>query len=304
MPGGRCPICRRRRVPCCCDARTRDEAAQYERNIEQFIGVARVPVGLIGPIRVNGMFANRDYYVPLATTEAALVASYARGARLITEAGGCTTLVVNEGVSRAPGFAFDTVVDAALFIAWTHDPVGRLPSCGRRDHAPRRAGRSRVTLEGNHAYLGFEFTTGDASGQNMVTLATEAICRYIEAQSPVIPSTTFSRRTCRRQEGHGAVVSRRPRTEGHRRSAAAGGPGRTTPAHDAGPDGRLLADVRPRRRHERQPRRAGALRQRPGGALHRLRPGRGHCRRSRRRRHPLRTARRWRPVCGGDACRT
>jgi hydroxymethylglutaryl-CoA reductase (NADPH) len=48
-----------------------------------------------------------------------------------------------------------------------------------------------VTLEGNHAYLGFEFTTGDASGQNMVTLATEAICTYIEAQSPVTPKYYF-----------------------------------------------------------------------------------------------------------------
>ena len=177
--------------PVLCDERTRDEAVQYERNIEHFIGVARVPVGLIGPIRVNGMFAHRDYYVPLATTEAALVASYARGARLITEAGGCTTLVVNEGVSRAPGFAFDTVVDAALFIAWTTtqwDDFRRV-AAETTDHGVLVD--LEVTLEGNHAYLGFEFTTGDASGQNMVTLATEAICAYIEAQSPVTPKYYF-----------------------------------------------------------------------------------------------------------------
>jgi len=177
--------------PLLCDTRTRDEAAQYERNIEQFIGIARVPVGLIGPLRVNGMFAHRDYYVPLATTEATLVASYARGARLVTEAGGCTTLVVNEGVSRAPGFAFDTVVDAALFIAWTTtqwDDFRRV-AAGTTRHG--ELVDLEVTLEGNHAYLGFEFTTGDASGQNMVTLATQAICAYIEAQSPVTPKYYF-----------------------------------------------------------------------------------------------------------------
>ena len=177
--------------PVLCDERTREEAAQYERNIEQFIGLARVPVGLIGPIRVNGMFAHRDYYVPLATTEAALVASYARGARLITEAGGCTTLVVNEGVSRAPGFAFDTVVDAALFIAWTTTQWDDFRRVAAETTRHGVLVDLEVTLEGNHAYLGFEFTTGDASGQNMVTLATEAICTYIEAQSPVTPKYYF-----------------------------------------------------------------------------------------------------------------
>ncbi len=174
-----------------CDPRTQEEAPQYERNIEHFIGVARVPVGLIGPIRVNGLFANRDYYVPLATTEATLVASYARGARLVTEAGGCTTLVVNEGVIRAPGFAFDTVVDAARFIAWTTtqwDDFRRV-AAGTTRHG--ELVDFEVTLEGNHVYLGFEFTTGDASGQNMVTLAAEAICAYIDAQSPIAPTYSF-----------------------------------------------------------------------------------------------------------------
>ena len=73
----------------------------------------KVPVGLAGPLRVNGLFASGDYYVPLATTEAALVASYTRGAQLITEAGGCTAVLLNEGVSRAPGFAFATLAEAA-----------------------------------------------------------------------------------------------------------------------------------------------------------------------------------------------
>ena len=174
-----------------CDARALADAEAYEHNVEQFIGVARVPLGLVGPLRVNGLFAHGDYYVPLATTEAALVASYARGARLLTEAGGCTTLVLNEGVTRAPGFAFDTVVDAALFIAWS---TARLDDFRRVAAETTQHGQLvdlEVTLEGNHVYLGFEFTTGDASGQNMVTFATEAICRYIAAESPVTPRYHF-----------------------------------------------------------------------------------------------------------------
>src|SRR5262249_8641199 len=88
------------------DERTLADADQYEQNIENFLGTVKVAVGLVGPLRVNGLFAQGDYCVPLATTEAALVASYHRGASLLTEAGGCTAVLLAEGISRAPGFAF------------------------------------------------------------------------------------------------------------------------------------------------------------------------------------------------------
>ena len=173
------------------DDRTAAEAQVYARNIENFIGAARVPVGLIGPIRVNGLHANGDYYVPLATTEAALIASHSRGARLITEAGGCTALLLNEGVSRAPGFAFDSIVDAALFVGWA---TTQMETFRRIASETTRYGRLidlQITLEGNHVYLGFEFTTGDASGQNMVTIATDAICQYIASSAPTQPRYHF-----------------------------------------------------------------------------------------------------------------
>ena len=173
------------------DDRSSAEASVYERNIEHFIGTVRVPVGLIGPLRVNGLFAHGDYYVPLATTEAALVASYSRGARLLLDAGGCTTLVVNEGVSRAPGFAFETSVDAALFVAWATTQLEAFRAAAAQTTKYGRLIDLQITLEGNHVYLGFEFSTGDAAGQNMVTIATEAICRHIAAHTPIGPRYHF-----------------------------------------------------------------------------------------------------------------
>ena len=173
------------------DPRTLDEMACYQRNVENFIGCVKLPVGVAGPLRVNGLFAQGDYYIPLATTEAALVASYSRGAQLISEAGGCAAMVVNEGLSRAPGFAFDTLEEAGAFIVWA---LSRLEDFRREAEATTRYGRLidlRVTLEGNHVYLNFEFTTGDAGGQNMVTIATEAICKYILSHSPVRPRCSF-----------------------------------------------------------------------------------------------------------------
>ena len=173
------------------DPWTCERMERYERNVENFIGCVKLPVGLAGPLRVNGLFAQGDYYVPLATTEAALVASYSRGAQLISAAGGCTAMLINEGMSRAPGFAFATLEDAGVFVVWA---LSRVEDFRREAEATTRHGRLidlRVTVEGNHVYLNFEFTTGDASGQNMVTLATEAICAYILGHSPVRPRSSF-----------------------------------------------------------------------------------------------------------------
>ena len=148
-------------------------------------------MGLAGPLRVNGLHARGDFYVPLATTEAALVASYSRGATLVTEAGGCAALVLNEGVSRAPGFAFETLADAAMFVAWASQSIAAFQSVAEETTRHGRLVDMHLTVEGNHVYVALEFITGDASGQNMVTIATEAVCRYIEQHSPIRPRYWF-----------------------------------------------------------------------------------------------------------------
>jgi hydroxymethylglutaryl-CoA reductase (NADPH) len=113
------------------------------------------------------------------------VASYARGSLVVTEAGGCSALVLNESVSRSPGFAFDSLADAGLFVAWAAASVEHFTTVAAETTRFGRLVNVQLTVEGNHVYLGLEFTTGDASGQNMVTIATDAICRYIEEHSPV-----------------------------------------------------------------------------------------------------------------------
>jgi hydroxymethylglutaryl-CoA reductase (NADPH) len=173
------------------DSRTLDQRDAYARNVENFIGTVKVPIGLAGPLRVNGLHARGDFYVPLATTEAALVASYSRGSSLLTEAGGCTALVLNEGVSRTPGFAFETLHDAALFVAWASHSIDVFRTVAEDTTRHGRLVDMQLTVEGNHVYLGLEFVTGDASGQNMVTIAAEAICRYVDLHCPVRPRYWF-----------------------------------------------------------------------------------------------------------------
>lgn len=173
------------------DPLTLSQLEAYERNIENCIGSVKVPVGLAGPLRVNGAFAQGDYYVPLATTEAALTASYCRGAHLISAAGGCTALLLSHGVTRAPGFAFDDLRDVGVFVARA---MSRLPEFRQRAESTTRHGKlveMSAAVEGNHVYLVFEYTTGDAAGQNMVTLATERVCDYIAENTPVKPRYSF-----------------------------------------------------------------------------------------------------------------
>jgi hydroxymethylglutaryl-CoA reductase (NADPH) len=167
------------------DPRTLSQRDAYARTVENFIGTVKVPVGLAGPLRVNGRYARGDFYVPLATTEAALVASYSRGAQLLTEAGGCTSIVLNEGVSRAPAFAFATLADAALFARWATDSFDAFCAVTRETTGHGELADMRLAVEGNHVHVIFEFLTGDAAGQNMATFAADAICRYIEAHSPI-----------------------------------------------------------------------------------------------------------------------
>jgi hydroxymethylglutaryl-CoA reductase (NADPH) len=173
------------------DEQTLAQAEQFERNIENFIGTVKVPVGVAGPLRVNGLHARGDFLLPLATTEAALVASYHRGAQLVSSAGGCAALLLNEGVSRAPGFIFQNLQQVGAFVAWA---VPQIEEFRRVAQSTTRHGKlldMTVTVEGNHVYLQFVFSTGDAAGQNMVTIATQAVCDYICEYSPVAPQRCF-----------------------------------------------------------------------------------------------------------------
>ncbi len=163
----------------------------YAASIEHLVGAVEIPLGLAGPLRVNGTCAHGDYWLPLATHEAALVASYHRGCQVLAEAGGCSALLLAEGVSRSPGFCFAGIAEAGRFVAWV---LGQEDAFRGAAAATTRHGRlagMRVTVEGDHVYLLFDFTTGDAAGQNMVTIATQAICADILARSPVAPRTWY-----------------------------------------------------------------------------------------------------------------
>ena len=173
------------------DGKARANASAYQRNIESYIGTVNIPVGVAGPLRIHSRIGTTDYRVPLATTEAALVASYNRGSRLLTAAGGCNARVVDEAVSRAPVFAFDSLADAEEFAVFIRQLAGHLDSAVAAVTSHGQLLSARPVIEGNHVHIDLRYKTGDASGQNMVTFASEAICKTILEISPVEPRFWF-----------------------------------------------------------------------------------------------------------------
>ena len=153
-------------------------------NIENFTGVAQVPLGIAGPLRVNGEHARGNFYIPLATTEGTLVASYNRGMRLLDACGGVKATVVEQFMQRAPVFMFEDAVAAREFGAWVRDQFDAIKReaeatthFGKLDHIEQyQVGPAR--------FLRFNFTTGDAAGQNMCGRATAAACEWIRAAWP------------------------------------------------------------------------------------------------------------------------
>lgn len=173
------------------DNHTLEQLENYKGNIEGLIGTVKVPVGIAGPLKVNGIFAKGEYFIPLATTEAALVASYHRGIYLINQAGGCRSILLNEGITRSPAFAFQQLDQVGQFVAWLLDQQAQLKTIAESTSNHLELTDLRLAVEGNHVYIIFEYQTGDAAGQNMVTIATSAICTFIQENTPIKPQYYF-----------------------------------------------------------------------------------------------------------------
>jgi hydroxymethylglutaryl-CoA reductase (NADPH) len=169
----------------------KDDLETYGMSIENYIGTAKMPVGIAGPIIINGSYAQGEYYVPMATTEAAMLASYTRGSQLISEIGGCSAFVLSEGVSRCPCFCFKNMLEVGKFLLWLSENEEKVVESAESTSRYARIRDMNVTVEGNRVYLNVIYTTGDAAGQNMVTIATEKACEYIEKNSVVKPEKWY-----------------------------------------------------------------------------------------------------------------
>jgi len=146
---------------------------------EMVIGYIPLPVGVAGPLRLNG----KTYHVPLATVEGALIASTRRGCKAITESGGASAAVLKQGMTRAPVLRFPSAMRAAAFAIWLHEPAN-LGVAQAQFGTTTRYGRLvsiSVTVAGRYAYARFVCATADAMGMNMVSKGVSAVLDHLQA---------------------------------------------------------------------------------------------------------------------------
>ncbi|PKF75474.1 3-hydroxy-3-methylglutaryl-CoA reductase [Chryseobacterium sp. PMSZPI] len=156
-------------------------------NIENFIGMAQIPVGIAGPLVINGTTARGSFYIPMATTEGTLLASYSRGMKACRESGLMTVVCLQEGVQRCPLFKFNNIIELGRFVNWILHHKQTFIEITNATSRFANLSDLGINIDGNELVIRFEYTTGDASGQNMVTICTNQICKYIIEFCPVKP---------------------------------------------------------------------------------------------------------------------
>jgi hydroxymethylglutaryl-CoA reductase (NADPH) len=159
-------------------------AERVEANVENLVGSTRVPVGVAGPVPVEGGAATGEHYLPLATTEGALVASVNRGLSTIAAAGGATARVTDRGMTRAPVFRVEGVAQAHEVVEWVAEHGDRLREAAEATTSHGELLAVDPYVVGDSVFLRFAYDTKDAMGMNMATIATEAACERVERETP------------------------------------------------------------------------------------------------------------------------
>lgn len=148
-------------------------------NCEHFTGVAQVPLGFAGPLKINGEHAQGEFLIPLATSEGTLVASYNRGMSVINMSGGVKCTIIGDAMQRAPVFIFDDARGARDFVKWVHAHEKTIAYHAETTSSVAKLQYIDHYLSNKFAFLRFNYSTGDAAGQNMVGRATFAACSWI-----------------------------------------------------------------------------------------------------------------------------
>ena len=173
-----------------------DVGRASKRNCENFIGVAQVPMGVVGPLAIRGKHVDGDVWVPLATTEAALVASTNRGCSALRAAGGAVVRVEDVGMTRAPVFRTSGIVQTQQFLQWIQDHEEEVRQVTEATSSHLRLLEVRPYAFGTTVFLRFRFDSGDAMGMNMATIACDRAVNDLIEPATGVPCIGLSGNYC------------------------------------------------------------------------------------------------------------
>ncbi|MBI2593374.1 hydroxymethylglutaryl-CoA reductase [Candidatus Daviesbacteria bacterium] len=156
------------------------------RNIENLIGATQIPLGIAGPILIKGKGERekgKGYFIPLATTEGALVASVSRGCKAISESGGTFVEVENVGITRGPVFRTEGIEHSVKVKTWVDKNFLKITHVAKKTSSHLKLKKLGTRFAGRNLFIRFYFNTQDAMGMNMATIATEAATKLIEKET-------------------------------------------------------------------------------------------------------------------------
>ena len=161
-----------------------DAEQAADANIENMIGAAQIPMGVVGPVEVAGGAADGQFYLPLATTEGALVASVNRGCSVIANADGADARVTKTGMTRAPVFRVAGIAEAEEVVSWVGENTDRLREAAESTTSHGELLDVDTYVVGDSVFLRFVYDTKDAMGMNMATIATREAAALVEDETP------------------------------------------------------------------------------------------------------------------------
>ena len=184
------------------------------RNIENMIGCVQIPLGTAGPLSVNGEYAKGSFWIPLATTEGALIASINRGCSAISKAGGADVRIFHDAMTRAPVFAAKNILHAADSVHWIEENFSAIKEAAENTTSHGKLESISTYTAGTSVYVRMSYKTGDAMGMNMATIASEAASKIIEEATGLRLIASSGNMCCDKKpaainavEGRGKTVS-------------------------------------------------------------------------------------------------
>jgi hydroxymethylglutaryl-CoA reductase (NADPH) len=157
------------------------ETESWKGNVENLIGVAQIPIGITGPIKVEGIHAKGSFYVPMATTEGAILTVYNTGMKLVSESGGAKTYVEDNGLHVTSVFHTKSIKGALYLKQWVESNFENIKEVSESTTSHGKLLKIISNIFDGRLFLMFHYFTGDAQGMNMINVATEAACKYIFA---------------------------------------------------------------------------------------------------------------------------
>ncbi|MDO8503772.1 MAG: hydroxymethylglutaryl-CoA reductase (NADPH) [bacterium] len=151
------------------------------RNIENLIGSTQVPLGVAGPLVIKSPKSKN--FIPLATTEGALVASVSRGCKAVAEAGGATVIVENVGITRGPVFKTNGILHSTQVKQWVEENFSLISQITQKTSSHLKLLKIDCAALGKNLFVRFQYDTADAMGMNMATIGTEQAVKLIERET-------------------------------------------------------------------------------------------------------------------------